>query len=106
MIIYQLHNYSGEWEDFRDYIVGSYLRKERAIEEKNRLEAEENKLIEQSRKCSKCPYLHYGSIPKEEKVAYCLESKLEEYVDGIDCDNYYQHYDEATFKIEEVEVEE
>ena len=106
MIIYQLHKYSGEWEDFRDRIVGSYLRKERAIEEKNRLEAEESKLIEQSRKCGKCPYLYDYFIANEKLLEYCSNAKLEEYDDDIDCDNYYQHYDEATFKIEEVEVEE
>ena len=35
MTIYQLHEYSGEWEDYRDRIIGSYLRKERAEEEKS-----------------------------------------------------------------------
>ena len=34
MKIYQLHEYSGEYEDFSDRIIGSYLRKERAEEEK------------------------------------------------------------------------
>ena len=33
MKIYQLHKFGGEWEDSYDYIIGSYLRKERAEEE-------------------------------------------------------------------------
>ncbi len=34
MVIYQIHKYSGQYEDFTDVIVGSYLKKERAEEEK------------------------------------------------------------------------
>ena len=30
MKIYQVHKYSGEYEDYRDQIIGSYLRRERA----------------------------------------------------------------------------
>lgn len=41
MKIYQLHEYKGEWEDFRDIIIGSYLRKQRAEEELAKDEAEE-----------------------------------------------------------------
>ena len=35
MKIYQLHKYGGELEDYRNYIIGSYLHKERAEEEWN-----------------------------------------------------------------------
>lgn len=41
MIVYQLHKCGGEWEDSFDYIIGSYLRKERAEEEKIKAETEE-----------------------------------------------------------------
>ena len=41
MKIYQLHKHGGEWEDYRDVIIGSYLRKERAEEEKLKAEKEE-----------------------------------------------------------------
>ena len=108
MKIYQLHKYSGEWEDFRDHIIGSYLRKERAKEEKAKSEAREKELVEQSNKCDACPYLYDSYITNEKLLSYCTKAKLEknEYGDDMDCVNYSTHWDEATFKIEEVEVEE
>ena len=57
MKIYQLHEYRrGAWENLRDWIVGSYLRKERAEEEKVRAEAQEKELIEHSKRCDRCPF--------------------------------------------------
>lgn len=106
MKIYQLHEYSGEWEDYRDRIIGSYLRKERAEEEKAKAEAKEKELVEQSNKCDDCPYLYDAYITNEELLSYCSKAKLEEDDDDINCANYYSHWDEATFEIKEVEVEE
>ena len=111
MKIYQLHRYSGEYEDFLDSIVGSYIRKERAEEEKTKRETKEKELTERSDKCINCPF--YGEDFDNlndlmcEHPNYCNEAKLvddEEY--GMDCKNYYAHWDKATFKIKEVEVEE
>lgn len=113
MKIYQLHEYSGEWEDFHDYIIGSYLRKERAEEEKAKKEAKEAELIKRSHKCNNCPF-----IETDEDIGdlllmypdYCSSIKLEKYDDYDEnvyyCDNHYYHWDEATFKIIEEEVEE
>ena len=111
MKIYQLHKYGGEWEDSFDFIIGSYLRRERAEEEKAKKEAKEKELIERSNRCINCPF--YGedfdnldTLMSEHSV-YCNEAKLiddEEY--GMDCENYYAHWHESTFKIKEVEVEE
>ncbi len=110
MKIYQLHKYGGEWEDSFDIIIGSYLRKERAEEEKAKVEAEENELIERCRKCNCCPFLEHLYANLDNLMAkysdYCSEAKLEDGEWGISCENYYSHWDEATFKIEEVEVEE
>lgn len=47
MKIYQLHEYGGEWEDRYDYIIGSYLRKERAEEEKVKAEKMEKEYTTQ-----------------------------------------------------------
>jgi len=116
MKIYQLHEYSGSYEDFRDYIIGSYLRKERAEEEKAKAEVKEAELMKQDYKCNNCPF-----IETDEDIGdlllmypdYCSSMKLEKYDDYDDydddiyyCSNRYCHWDEATFKIKEVEVEE
>ena len=110
MKIYQLHEYKGEWEDFSDYIIGSYLRKERAEEEKAKAEAEENESREQSKKCYYCPFLDEDcSIIDKlllEYSDYCSQADLIETDYGIDCLNSYSYWDEATFDIKEVEVEE
>ena len=110
MKIYQLHEYSGEWEDFRDRIIGSYLRKEKAEEEKSKAEAKEKALTEHNDRCADCPFL-YATIAAvdgllDEYPDYCNESKLHEDECGIECDNYYSHFYTSTFEIKEVEVEE
>ena len=110
MKIYQLHEYSGEWEDFHDRIIGSYLRKERAEEEKAKAEIKEKELIERSKKCNRCPFLESYLSDLDDLLVkhsdYCVDAKLEENEYGIDCDNYFSHWDESTFEIKEVEVEE
>lgn len=112
MKIYQLHECKGEYEDYRDYIIGSYLRKERAEEEKAKAEAKEKEFIKQEKKCQKCPF--HGSSEKlkdllQKYPKYCSKLDLLEVDDDdceIYCDNQAFRFDEATYYIKEVEVEE
>ena len=114
MKIYQLHKYSGEYEDFSDKIIGSYLRKERAEEEKLKAEKSEKMKIEHGHKCSNCPFIDCSSTDPEymikkllrEHPDYCSDAKL--IADGsyIECENYHLYLDEATFEIKIEEVEE
>lgn len=112
MKIYQLHECSGEYEDYRDRIIGSYLRKERAEEEKAKAEAKEQDLNKQEKKCQKCPF--HGSEEKLEDLLqkypkYCDKLDMleeDEDYDMIYCDNHFFRFDESTYYIEEVEVEE
>ena len=111
MKIYQIHEHTGDYEDYRDYIVGSYLKKERAEEEKTKLELKEKELSNQSKKCRDCPFLEEGMANISRLMSkypnYCPDAKLEELNEyGIVCENYYIHWYESTFNIEEVEVEE
>ena len=111
MKIYQLHEYSGEWEDFTDNICGSYLRKERAEEAKADAETRERELLERGQQCINCPFLNNHSFLNIKNLIakypdYCTDAKLEESDYGIDCENYYAHWDKSTFEIKEVEVEE
>ena len=111
MKIYQLHEYSGEYEDFRDRIIGSYLRKERVEEEKAKVEALEKDFREKSHKCACCPFLSEDFIDLNRLLSehpnYCTESDFEDGEEyGIDCNNRYVHWAEATYQIKEVEVEE
>lgn len=108
MKIYQIHEYSGQWEDFCDRIIGSYLKKEKAEEAIVKAMEKEKERIEQGKKCANCPFLDdpFESVaslwPKHKD--YCAEAKLSDSEYGINCENYYSHWDEADFEIKEVEV--
>lgn len=111
MKIYQLHEYSGEYEDYRDRIIGSYFLRIRAEEEKAKAEAREEELIRHSKRCAKCPYIEYdASVSIDDLLVqypdYCSVLKLQKGRYGIDCDNFSTHWDKATFEIVEAEVEE
>lgn len=111
MKIYQIHEYGGEWEDSYDWIIASYLSKEKA--EARLLELEYEELLR--RKCDKCPlYLHYDEdISVIELVAltkeYCNKCEPDDplLVDDdiyIECKNYDPPYDFSYYKIVEIEV--
>ena len=112
MKIYQLHEYSGLWEYFHDYIIGSYLRKERAEEELDKAKTEEEELREKNNKCSECPFLGEPFCDLDKLISehnnYCSEKELEDsgLKYGICCNNYYLKWQDSTFEIKEVEVEE
>jgi hypothetical protein len=118
MVIYQLHECGGEWEDYYDHIIGSYLRKERAEEEKAKAEAEEKKRREKSKRCQNCLFLkdiakdrfanleHLFDSIVDGFSDYCDEVKLVENDYGIDCENWEVSWCESRFEIEEVKVEE
>ena len=110
MKIYQLHEIGGEWEDRYDYIIGSYLRKERAEEEKTKAETEEKKLVEHSKRCNRCPFLEVNHDELYDLLLefpdYCEEIELEDADYGMSCLSYYSHWYKSTFYIKEVEVEE
>lgn len=119
MKIYQIHKYGGEWEDYHDYIVASYLLEEKALVEKEQLEKEEEYL----RKCNSCP-LYYCWDDCDEKCEECRKHTiertkkycdryepfdkdkhdLEEHDESEKCVNYYSHFDDYYFRIEEVDV--
>lgn len=107
MKIYQLHKHGGEWEDYRNIVIGSYLKKERAEEEKLKAEKEEKIKRQQAEKCAECPY--NSDIADESLMAdlmrqYCNHSDIS-FDDGtIFCKAHRYHWYDAEFYIEEVEV--
>jgi len=108
MKIYQIHKYEGEYEDYSDIILSSYLNYNKALSEKERLEQEELNLREQGKKCRQCPHIN-GCCSKIKDLTnihsnYCNEAALEITEYGIECNNYYSHWDDVTFKVIEVDV--
>ena len=112
MIIYQIHEYSGEYEDYRDYIVGTYLHKEKAVAKMEELQMIESEKRDKNKKCSSCPIADIDFIAdtfaamSKSCAEYCSDAKITEDKFGYDCDNYICNWEEATYKIKEVEVEE
>ena len=114
MKIYQIHEHSGSYEDYRDRIVGTYLLEPKALSEKERLEA-----IEAEReKCRECPLY----ICNDDNKVFCnndcgeschkhILSNIHKYCDKYDeddgdnhCKNHTWYSDERTYEIKEVEV--
>ena len=112
MIIYQIHEYSGDYEDYRDYIVGSYLNKEKAMVKMEELQCIETEKRDKSDHCSLCPICDEDIMDDDFDMAvkrcsrYCRDAKITEDRFGYDCKNYRSHWDETTYEIKEVEVEE
>lgn len=109
MKIYQLHQYGGEWEDYRDYIIGSYLHKERAEEEMIKAQDEEFQKQRLSKQCANCPY-YTDDIEDNQTLAdlmrqHCDHSDIRCDDDGeLFCKNFYTHWIYNDFRIKEVEV--
>ena len=115
MIIYQLHETSGEYNDYMDRLIGSYIRRERAEEEKIKREKELVAKNSRIRHCMFCPYLdswYTESVDKEELIdqmtKYCDHSEIFTDEDGeVICKAYAGClFDDGGFYIEKVEVEE
>ena len=111
--IYQIHEMSGEYEDYRDTVIGSYLRRERAEEILKILLDKEEERRERALKCQSCPVhdrgctnrLIIGEYCKDFNDAYAQDDD-EEY---LFCKNEYCSYpgfDNRYYRIDEVEVEE
>ena len=111
--IYQIHKMSGEYEDYSDTIIGSYLRKERAEEVIKTLRDEEKESRERALKCQNCPVHDYNcdfrSVINEHCEDFEEERELDYGEEQTFCKNeyyLYSPYDAVYYEIQKVEVEE
>ena len=95
MKIYQIHEYGGEYEHFYDYIVGSYLDREQAQEEMDRLIEQHAKRKKQEDECYEC-FRNHSESNKE-----CYK-RHDDIFGG--CENYAFSTDNPSFVIEADEV--
>lgn len=104
MVVYQIHERGGSYEDAYDFIRATYLSKEKAEKEWKALvnaETDRNKLAE---KCNKCPIYDYVMNKNTEKkiLQYC---SLFNYNNATeDCRNREERWDEVEFDLKTVEV--
>lgn len=107
--IYQIHEISGEYEDYRDTIVGSYLHKERAERELKKFKNALNERRIYYHKCSDCP-AQFGCLSDEiDKIRENYDCFAAEFDDEslIEfCKNAVYSCDEnASYDIEEADVD-
>lgn len=119
MKVYQLHESGGQWEDYFDYIVGTYLDKQKAEIKQKELEAQE--IID--RKCDNCLLYHCPfdcdmdceDCTKDTMIERAMKDcnrcdaiKTEDVnsPDGycVSCKNQSLHCEDKYFRIEEVDV--
>ena len=110
MKIYQIHGFGGQWEDYYDYIVGTYLHKDRAESEMKKLVDTEEVRQKRYEKCQACPIgdlnLNADTLEAMEHACstYCSCSQVKEDLYGFFCENEESYYDTTTYKIKEIEV--
>jgi phage terminase large subunit-like protein len=111
MTIYLVKEYSGQYEDYHEYIRYCTSNKIKAENKKAELEQAYEIEMKQAKKCSHCEAVwfdkkDYDEI-KEKMKTYCNMFKVENYDDDVyDCESWCSLFDESTFKIVEMECEE
>ena len=106
--IYQIHEKGGRWEDSFDYIVGSYLHKEKAERELEKFNDALNERRVRYQKCLDCSARFGCSVDEVDKIRKrcdCFAS--EDYESFIwFCKNAVDSYDKSVrYEVEEVDVD-
>lgn len=104
MKIYQVHRSGGEWEDYYNYIVASYLHEENAMKKKEELVHKEMKLRDKAEECRECYDKYFYDDTNKPCPKDCC--KIIVYNDGdIECSNRYDHWENENYFIETLEIE-
>ena len=106
--IYQIHEKGGRCADNFDYIVGSYLHKEKAERELKQFNDALNERYEYYQKCSNCSAQFGCSVSEIDKIRKrCDRFASEDYESFIwFCKNAVDSYDESVrYEVEEVDVD-
>lgn len=101
--VYQIIKAVGCYEDYHEYIVGTYLHKQKAESELARLKAEVPD-------CDDCPYSEEGQESPLETNCQFHKPKYINHNDGwapyYECENCIDPYDAPSYRMKEYEVNE
>ena len=101
MKIYQIIEATGCYEDYYEYVVGTYLHKQKAENELARLKAS-------IPDCDDCPYSEEGQESPLETNCQFHKPKYINHNDGwapyYECENCIDSYDAPSYKMKEYEV--
>lgn len=78
--IYQVHETCGQYEDYHDYVIGSFLHEKVAEKFLKKCNERKNKEKEQIKKCENCP-IHDFNIKNDQNInvlkQYCKYFELD-----------------------------
>lgn len=108
-VIYQVHELSGEYEDFCDMIVATYYDKLTATKLCEKLQQNQADDTAREQKCNNCPiYNSYVNTLEELRVVvgdYCKDCKpVTVETDWVDCDNRTLGVDSYRYIVTEVTI--
>lgn len=110
MKIYQIHETGGQYEDYFDYIVGTYLHKDKAEIAMQILIDKEELRRQEYEKCQFCPIgdldLNADTVEVMRGACqkYCNHSQIYEALYGFECENEASYRDEVDYYLKEIEV--
>ena len=97
--IYNVVECEGEWEDYSEYIRGTFTDKSDADKLVAFLQEKINLKVEQSKRCEAC---EYGC--GDEKI-HCDKLKISHHIDGDEyCVNWEYIYDIPHYRIDNIEL--
>ena len=106
MKVYQVTVSGGEWEDYYNYVAGSFLKKEKAQELLDELVKNRDVDKEQYLKCQECVLSCYvvDEADYEETMVNCSISKIEQDEDTKDycCMSEAQCYRDELYEVYEI----
>lgn len=108
--VYSVVEYGGEYEDGYSRTVKTFASKAKAEAKMDELWKTEYEQRELAKQCANCPCLEYIENNKALEnlmCGYCDHSDIHYDDDGeLFCGNFYSHWADNTYRIEEVEVNE
>ena len=99
MKIYQVIEFGGEYDDYYEFVIGTFLNEEKAIAEMNNQIEKQKSFENKYKKCTQCDYDETRLNKECFKQFYDEDMILENY----HCDNFI-YVEEKDYKIEEFEV--
>lgn len=103
MKIYLLWEAYGEYEDYREEVIGCYLTKERATQELEEKEKEEKLKKQQYYHCQSCIAFHSVDFSENDIDCKDLIFKKDKF-NGCWCENMHWGYELTIYWIKEMEV--
>lgn len=109
MTVYLVMEAFGEYEDYRERIIGAFLDREKAEKLIAKKKEQNEQDYAQWKKCSNCPAYWYNRLDDLsycEHLASCRIAIDEDGDEQVDCFEYISYFDSCSYWITELKVTE